>query len=119
LLLVIALTDTFAYIVGRSVGKTKFSDTSPTKTLEGVFGGILIGTFFGYLFAKDFVEYAFLSTLIIATASVFGDLFESYIKRVANMKDSGNILPGHGGVLDRVDGYLFGGVAMSILVRAF
>ena len=57
--------------------------------------------------------------LIVATASVFGDLFESYLKWEADVKDSGSILPGHGGILDRTDGYLFGGVIMLILLRLF
>jgi phosphatidate cytidylyltransferase len=55
--------------------------------------------------------------MAVAIAAVFGDLFESYLKRQAGVKDSGNILPGHGGVLDRIDGYLFGAIVMHILLR--
>ncbi len=57
-------------------------------------------------------------SIVVALASVFGDLFESYLKREAEVKDSGNILPGHGGILDRTDGYLFGGVIMLVILRA-
>ena len=53
----------------------------------------------------------------MSKASIFGDLFESYLKRQAGVKDSGHILPGHGGVLDRVDGYLFGGIVLTIFLR--
>jgi len=53
----------------------------------------------------------------VAMSSVFGDLIESYLKRRADVKDSGNILPGHGGVLDRIDGYLFGSIIMLVLLR--
>ena len=60
---------------------------------------------------------AVLISLIVSVASVFGDLFESYLKREANVKDSGDILPGHGGILDRTDGYLFGGIVMLVLLR--
>jgi phosphatidate cytidylyltransferase len=58
-------------------------------------------------------------SLVVAVASVFGDLFESYLKREADVKDSGDILPGHGGILDRTDGYLFGGIVMLVLLRLF
>ena len=61
-------------------------------------------------------DYIFLS-LIYGIVSQFGDFFESYLKREAEVKDSGNILPGHGGILDRTDGYLFGGIVMLILLR--
>ncbi len=54
---------------------------------------------------------------MVAVSSIFGDLFESYLKREAGVKDSGNILPGHGGVLDRTDGYLFAGIVMVVLIR--
>jgi phosphatidate cytidylyltransferase len=112
LILTVSVTDTMAYFVGKTIGKRKFSITSPNKTLEGVLGGVLFGTIFGSLFFdllfSDFnIFKAILVTFAVSVASVFGDLFESYLKRQANVKDSGNILPGHGGILDRLDGFLF------------
>ncbi len=121
LLVTVALTDVGAFFTGKAIGKTKFSDTSPNKTLEGVFGGIVIATVIGTyvgLFIAPFWT-ALIVTLLTATASVFGDLFESYLKREAGVKDSGDLLPGHGGILDRVDGYLFGAPMMIIALRAF
>ena len=118
LIVIIALTDSLAYITGKKFGKKfikkGFSSTSPNKTWEGVLGGIIsgsvLGTFVG-IFFYDFKS-AFLISLFISVMSVFGDLFESYLKRKAGVKDSGNILPGHGGILDRIDGYLFGAPLM-------
>lgn len=121
LLITVALTDTGAYFTGKAMGKTKFSDTSPNKTLEGVFGGIisatLVGTYIGLEIAPFWV--ALFTTFFVSIASVFGDLFESYLKREAGVKDSGDILPGHGGILDRIDGYLFGAPMIIIALRAF
>ena len=122
LLVVVAFTDVGAFFVGKSIGKTQFSPTSPNKTLEGVFGGVIVATIMGTLFAYfsdiDTLFGAFIVSLVTAIASIFGDLFESYLKREAGVKDSGDILPGHGGVLDRVDGYLFGAVVMLVILRA-
>ncbi|HEO98648.1 MAG: phosphatidate cytidylyltransferase [Campylobacterales bacterium] len=120
LVVAVTLTDTGAYFTGKKFGKTKFSDTSPNKTLEGVFGGIFLATVIGSLIGTLVVPFwiAVMVTLITSVASVFGDLFESYLKREAGVKDSGDILPGHGGVLDRIDGYLFGAVMMLISMRA-
>lgn len=122
LLLTVALADTGAYFTGKAMGKTKFSDTSPNKTLEGVFGGIFIATVLGtYLsYGLDIVPLwiAIVVTFLTATASVFGDLFESYLKREAGVKDSGDLLPGHGGILDRIDGYIFAAPMMVISLRA-
>ena len=122
LLVVVAFTDVGAFFVGKSIGKTPFSPTSPNKTLEGVIGGVLVATVIGTLFAYNINLDTFIATLLIsfvtAVASIFGDLFESYLKREAGVKDSGTLLPGHGGVLDRVDGYLFGAVIMLIVLRA-
>lgn len=119
LLVVVAMTDVGAYAVGKSIGKTPFCETSPNKTMEGVVGGIVVATlsgmFFG-LFVVDFVV-SFLISALVATSSIFGDLFESSLKRAADVKDSGDLLPGHGGVLDRIDGYLFGGIVMLVLLR--
>ena len=119
LLAVVALTDIGAYAVGKSIGKTPFCQTSPNKTLEGVFGGValatVVGAFFG-LFVVDFWT-AFIISFAVAVSSIFGDLFESSLKRSVGVKDSGDLLPGHGGVLDRIDGYLFGGIVMLVLLR--
>jgi len=121
LLVVVAGADVGAYFVGKSFGSTPFCLTSPNKTLEGVVGGVITATILGVAFSLEqfgFWESLFIS-LIVAIASVFGDLFESYLKREADVKDSGDILPGHGGILDRTDGYLFGGIIMLILLRFF
>lgn len=120
LLVIVAGADIGAYFVGRSIGKTKFCETSPNKTIEGVIGGLVVATIFGLIFAIDNLSIfgAIVISLIVALASVFGDLFESYLKREAGVKDSGDILPGHGGILDRTDGYLFGGIIMLVLLRA-
>ncbi|AXH13868.1 phosphatidate cytidylyltransferase [Malaciobacter mytili] len=119
LLVIVALTDTAAYFVGRSIGKRKFCATSPNKTIEGVIGGVLFGSLLGAFFAIEQLSYsdAFIISLFVSIASVFGDLFESYLKREANVKDSGNLFPGHGGVLDRTDGYLFASVLMLVILR--
>lgn len=119
LLVVVAGADIGAYFVGKSMGKTKFCETSPNKTLEGVAGGVLIATLLGVIFSLSGVGIwmALLISFAVAIASVFGDLFESYLKREAEVKDSGDILPGHGGILDRTDGYLFGAVVMTVLLR--
>ena len=121
LLVVVAGADVGAYFVGKSIGATKFCETSPNKTLEGVAGGVITAAILGVTFAPDTIGLAtglFIS-LVVAVASVFGDLFESYLKREADVKDSGDILPGHGGILDRTDGYLFGGIIMLIMLRMF
>ncbi len=119
LLIVVAGADIGAYYTGRSIGKTKFSVTSPNKTIEGVLGGLITACVLGTFFAHDdlHVVTAMVISAIVAFSSIFGDLFESYLKREAGLKDSGNILPGHGGILDRVDGYLFGAIVMLVLLR--
>ncbi len=121
LLATVALTDVGAFFVGKAIGKTKFSDTSPNKTLEGVIGGVaiatVVGTYAGLYIAPFWI--ALIVTFVVSVASVFGDLFESYLKREAGVKDSGDLLPGHGGILDRIDGYLFGAPMMVIALRAF
>jgi len=120
LLMVVAGADIGAYFVGKGLGKHKFCETSPNKTWEGVAGGMIVAAAFGTYFALDVLSIygALMVSVIVAFASVFGDLFESYLKREAGVKDSGNILPGHGGILDRTDGYLFGGIIMLVLLRA-
>jgi phosphatidate cytidylyltransferase len=100
-----------AYLVGSFIGKTPLSAISPKKTWEGTIGGILLCvalvTLFGAFIVKaPWVHYMAIS-LIAAVAGTFGDLFESKLKRMANVKDSGSFMPGHGGFLDRFDSLLF------------
>lgn len=107
--LLIWTNDTFAYAFGRMFGKTKLIErVSPNKTWEGTIGGILItfvvGTVLGY-FNHDFLFWI-IAAAIIAPCAIIGDLFESVLKRNLGIKDSGNILPGHGGILDRFDATL-------------
>lgn len=119
MIFIVASADVGAYYVGRAFGKTKFCETSPKKTLEGVAGGLILASLLGPLFAIPELSYvgALMISFFVAISSVFGDLFESFLKRSANVKDSGDILPGHGGVLDRTDGFLFAGIVMLVLLR--
>jgi len=110
---IVWVMDIGAYFSGKRFGRNKLApQISPGKTWEGVFGGLL-ATFvimLVVLFSADFAEgnalKLTLATLLAAVVSVIGDLAESRIKRAANMKDSSQMLPGHGGVLDRIDGVL-------------
>lgn len=118
LLVLVAGADVGAYFVGKSIGKTQFCETSPNKTIEGVIGGIVSAMILGVIFSPTSLGLVviILISALVAAFSVFGDLFESYLKREANVKDSGDLLPGHGGILDRTDGYLFGGIIMYFLL---
>ncbi len=113
LLLVVWVGDTAAYYVGSTIGRNKLSpNISPKKTVEGALGGLLGSTLGAYLGHKIFLPLAPLSHLlylgwIVGAVSQIGDLSESALKRGAGVKDSSNLLPGHGGMLDRIDGVLF------------
>jgi phosphatidate cytidylyltransferase len=118
------INDTMAYLVGSVFGKTPFSSISPKKTWEGTAGGAVLAiatvTLLGY-FAFDMSDYV---TLIVissaaAIAGTAGDLFESKLKRLASVKDSGQIMPGHGGFLDRFDSLLFTTPVVWLYIKLF
>lgn len=121
----VMLNDTFAYLLGRRFGKKHFSKISPNKTVEGALGGLII-SFALYLIYLQlpfsiavfsatgillFIQY----TLFIVFA-ILGDLLESKLKRNANIKDSGTIIYGHGGVLDRIDSWVFAIIAIYLFL---
>lgn len=108
-LLIVAAVDVGAYFTGRKFGKRKLAPVvSPGKSWEGVWGGLAFAMLVGIVFVSVFGELDLVNLLVIilpaALISVVGDLMESMVKRVRGIKDSGSILPGHGGVLDRIDG---------------
>lgn len=119
LIITVAVADIAAYFGGMLFGKSQLSVVSPKKTLEGALIGVVFAVIIGSIIGvgtKGFIP-SFLITLCIAIASIFGDLYESSLKRSIGVKDSGNILPGHGGILDRIDGLLFAGVVMIFLLN--
>jgi len=104
-----ALFDIFAYFVGSNFGKFHISpNISPNKTLEGLIGGLIGNILFGFLISY-LLNISYWSVLICffgGTLAFYGDLFISFLKRDKTIKDTGNILPGHGGILDRIDSHL-------------
>ena len=123
LIATIWINDTMAYIVGSFIGKTPLTKISPKKTWEGTIGGallamIVVSMLAYFLFAADFLLMIFF-TFIAVVSGTFGDLFESKLKRLAKVKDSGNFMPGHGGFLDRFDSLLFAAPAVWVLMQFF
>ncbi len=112
--LVITSSDVGSYYAGKLFGKTLlYPEVSPKKTREGAFGGLLFGCFMGILFTQFqglALPHAVVLSLLIIIAAQLGDLFESLLKRDAGVKDSGKLLLGHGGLLDRMDSFIFSGV---------
>jgi len=104
--------DTFAYFFGVLVGKNKLAPKiSPKKSWEGFFGGVIAGVGLAFILSEFWEIYTPLKwaiiSVIVSIGATFGDLVESMMKRSAGIKDSGNVLPGHGGVFDRFDGFVF------------
>ena len=127
LLFYIWAADIGAYFSGRRFGRKKLCpEVSPNKTFEGVYGGILLAQIVAILYVvfavqgpkiNDFFVFCFLA-LVVSLVSVLGDLFESVLKRMNNQKDSGSLLPGHGGLLDRIDS-LTASAPMFLLLVVF
>jgi len=115
-IVVIAFTDIFAMLVGTTLGKTPLTSISPSKTWEGAIGGLLasvaIASAMGALpfFGLPWYDGAIIGALTSVAAQA-GDIVESALKRDAHVKDAGTFLAGHGGILDRFDSYIFGGIA--------
>lgn len=118
----IIAADTGAYFFGRSLGKTQLTKISPKKTVEGAIGGLACSIGAALLCCKFFAwpdspwAAAALGTITFFS-SLFGDLIESVIKRDAGLKDASNLIPGHGGMLDRMDSYLFTGACVLFYLR--
>lgn len=108
-------SDSLAYYIGKTIGKKKlYSEISPNKTVAGAFGSLLGGALAGWLLSTAFIPLiSFREAIAIGTViggtTIIGDLVESMFKRDAGVKDSGSIIPGHGGILDKIDGVLFAG----------
>ncbi len=126
LVIVIAGNDIAAYFVGRSVGRRPLAPrVSPGKTVEGFIGGLVIGAIVAAVLAvfppweQIGVTRALVTALLVGLIAPIGDLAESMVKRALGVKDMGSVLPGHGGMLDRIDGFLFAVPAVYLLFRGF
>ena len=117
------VNDTMAYVVGSLIGKTPLSPVSPKKTWEGTIGGALLAGIvmctIAYFTQRLPVLHTGIIAAIAAASGTFGDLFQSKLKRKAGVKDSGNLMPGHGGFLDRFDSLLFAATAVWFYVMLF
>jgi len=112
ILVLIWVNDSFAFLVGKNFGKRKlFESVSPKKTIEGFLGGAIFSLIAVFIISKYLTIFSTLNwmiiSVIISSIGTIGDLIESKFKRQANIKDSGTIMPGHGGILDRLDSLLF------------
>ncbi len=123
LLIITIITDSYAYFIGRLIGKNKLLEViSPNKTLEGTIGGSLVGTFVGVMYYITFVSNTvnifklIIISLFLSIVGQLGDLFFSAIKRKYNIKDFSNIMPGHGGILDRLDSIIFVMLAFTFII---
>ena len=119
------LTDIGGYVFGKLIGGKKLSKISPNKTISGTIGSFIFSIFPLFIFLNlgylnlEFDSYNILLCLLISLISQLGDLFISFFKRKAKIKDTGKLLPGHGGVLDRVDGIIFAIPFAYFLLKLF
>jgi len=115
------VNDTMAYIVGSFIGRTPISPISPKKTWEGTIAGVILSVVLLSSMAGQLIpiasKYLYMITIVAAVMGNLGDLFESKLKRLAGVKDSGSMMPGHGGFLDRFDSILLAGPFVWILLQ--
>jgi len=122
---IVMLTDTGAYYTGRTIGRHKLAPRiSPGKTIEGAIGGFVMGAVAGYLSKLTFfpeipIAHCLVLGAVIGIVGQIGDLAESLLKRASDVKDSGRLLPGHGGMLDRIDSILFSAPVLYFYFRLF
>jgi len=135
ILLICIFTDIGGYIFGRTFKGPKLTKISPNKTYSGMFGGYFLSIVFMSLFfinleflfgftnievtGKELTLNNFILTIVISTASQFGDIIISYFKRLSKIKDTGKIIPGHGGLLDRIDGMIFAFPTSYLIFKIF
>ena len=119
------INDTMAYLLGSLIGRTPFSKISPKKTWEGTLSGILCATLLlGWVLDRCLYDESvgsvagYVLIFLLTVAGTLGDLFESKLKRMAGVKDSGGLMPGHGGMLDRFDSLLFALPVLYLFLRA-
>jgi len=123
LIAVIAISDSAQYYTGRAFGRHKLAPSvSPAKTVEGAIGGVVVAAVAGAALARVClpqvpIAAAAVLTLALVTFGIAGDLFESLLKRSAGVKDSSALIPGHGGVLDRIDSHLFAAPVFFLFLR--
>ena len=107
--IMIWIADIGAYFIGKKFGRNKLAKIiSPGKTIEGAVGGFICNIIFAYILAYFFAvsfSIMFIFAIVITCLSIFGDIYQSFLKRQANLKDSGSIMPGHGGLFDRLDSF--------------
>jgi phosphatidate cytidylyltransferase len=122
LMAVIVISDSAQYYTGRTLGRRSLAPTiSPKKTVEGAIGGVVCGTLAmaaggHWVFRSPLWTLAMLGA-VISLLGIVGDLFESLLKRSAGVKDSSHLIPGHGGVLDRIDSWLFAAPVYYVFVK--
>jgi phosphatidate cytidylyltransferase len=123
LFFVVWSTDIFAYFIGKNLGGPKLIPSiSPNKTWSGLIGGMVSAAIIGLLSTLMFeggILFFMITSALLAVIAQIGDLFESKVKRIFGVKDSGTIIPGHGGILDRIDGLMFAAPAVFLIYCLF
>ena len=118
---IVIIFDIFSYIVGKLFGRNKLIKVSPNKTVEGLIGGIMItlilSIFLSYKLSVDINFSAITFICLIISTAFIGDIIESFFKRINNLKNSSELIPGHGGLFDRFDSFLFSIIFYSISVN--